>query len=156
MNPENENLENENVDYINAINELKANTVDKKAYDKLKAENKQLLDTLVNNGQLSTESAGSKESAEDLRKELFGSKPLTNLDYVKKALELRETVMDEGGRDPFIPSGTHAKVDDYDIATAEKVATMLQEIVDYSNGDPEVFTMELQRRTIDTQPSYRK
>ena len=35
-------------DYISAIQELKANSVTRESYDKLKSENKQLLDALVN------------------------------------------------------------------------------------------------------------
>ena len=36
------------VDYIEAIKNLKQNTVDRSKYDELKAENKKLLDSIVN------------------------------------------------------------------------------------------------------------
>ena len=36
------------MDYIKAIEELKANSVPKSDYDQLRADNKKLLDTLVN------------------------------------------------------------------------------------------------------------
>ena len=45
---ENNQVTDTSVDYISAINEIKQNSVDRAAYDKLRAENKQLLDTLVN------------------------------------------------------------------------------------------------------------
>ena len=38
---------------------------------------------------------------------------------------------------------------DDDIKTAEKVANVLQECVDYAEGDSAVFTNELQRRLVD-------
>ena len=39
---------NDSIDYIEAIKEMKQNSVSKKAYDKLREENKQLLDSLIN------------------------------------------------------------------------------------------------------------
>ena len=38
---------------------------------------------------------------------------------------------------------------DDDVKTAEKVAQVLQECVDYAEGDSAVFTNELQRRMVD-------
>ena len=136
-------------DYIKAINELKQNTVDKTKYEKLKAENKQLLDTLVNNGQMNAVNTEVVD-INKLREELFNKgRDLTNLEYCEKALKLREAIMNEGGRDPFVAYGTHANVQDSDYATAEKVAQNLQECIDYADGNSEVFTMELQRRMAD-------
>ena len=42
------NVDEMTEDYIAAINELKQNTVDRQKYDQLKAENKRLLDSIVN------------------------------------------------------------------------------------------------------------
>ena len=57
--------------------------------------------------------------------------------------------MSEGKPDPFLPVGSQILPDDADIAAANKVATVLQECVDYANGDSSVFTNELQRRLVD-------
>jgi hypothetical protein len=38
---------------------------------------------------------------------------------------------------------------DEDVRTAQKVADVLQECVDYAEGDSAVFTNELQRRLVD-------
>lgn len=155
MNPENENVEvNENEDYIRTIQELKANTVDKDKYDKLKAENKQLLQTLVEGGQLEQPVVERADIAA-LRKELFKNEHLTNLEYCEKALELRDILMEQGERDPFLPFGSHANVTDQDYAAAEKVAQNLRECIDISEGDPQIFTRELQRRMTDTMPIRR-
>ncbi len=152
MNPENElEVENNEKDYIEAINELKANTVSKDQYNKLKAENKQLLDTLVKGGQIENKVA-EKPDIEKLRQDLFGNQNLTNLEYCEKALQLRDALIEQGEADPFLPSGSHANVSNEDIAAANNVADQLKEIVDYADGDPEVFTMELQRRMVDNVP----
>ena len=43
---------NDSIDYIEAIKEMKQNSVSKEAYEKLKAENKQLLDSIINGTEL--------------------------------------------------------------------------------------------------------
>lgn len=45
-----EETSNDSVDYIAAINEMKQNSVSRQQYEKLKQENKELLDTLINGG----------------------------------------------------------------------------------------------------------
>ena len=47
----------DNTDYIAAIKELKENSVEKGKYDTLKAENKKLLDALVNGSDIDTKSS---------------------------------------------------------------------------------------------------
>ena len=143
----NENLNPENsvgmeADYVQAIQELRANSVDKSAYDKLRDENRKLLNTLTSGGSIETPTE--KVNVEDLRKELF-TKELSNLEFCEKALKLREAVIEDGGPDPFIASGKMRVATDQDIAAANKVAGVLQSCIDIANGDSQVFTMELQR-----------
>ena len=57
--------------------------------------------------------------------------------------------MAEGKPDPFLPIGEQIMPTDQDIQTAQKVADVLQECVDYAEGDSAVFTNELQRRLVD-------
>ena len=85
----------DNTDYIAAIKELKENSVDRSKYDALKAENKKLLDSIVNGTEIAQQQSEEK------------------------------------------------------IATANKVADVLQQCVDYAEGDSAVFTNELQRRIVD-------
>lgn len=148
MNPENETIEEEN-DYIKTIQDLKANTVSKDQYEKLKKENKQLLDTLVSGGTI--EQPKEKVDVDRLRRELNNGN-ISNLEYCKTALELRDAIIEEGGRDPFLPFGTHVSPEDSDYASAEKVAQVLKECIDYADGDSSIFTMELQRKMIDAMP----
>lgn len=147
----NQETENTEIDYISAINELKANTVDREKYNKLKDENQRLLDTLVSGGQLEQEKMAPKETAEDLRKALYGNgcDGLSNLDYWDKTLKLRDIIMESGKTDPFLPQGKNVVATDTDRAAAQKVAEVVKHCIDVADGDSLVFTNELQRMTAD-------
>ena len=58
-------------------------------------------------------------------------------------------MISEGKPDPFLPIGEQILPTDEDVAAANKVAAVLQECVDYAEGDSAVFTNELQRRLVD-------
>ena len=146
-------VEDNTQDYLAAIKELKEKSVDRSEYDKLRAENKRLIDAVVN-GQPGQEeqvvSKHSKEQIDDLRNELFNSpRELNNLEFITKAMELREALMENGEPDPFLPVGKQISPTRDDIEGAEKVAQVYKECIDYAEGDSEVFTNELMRRTRD-------
>ena len=146
-------VEDNTQDYLAAIKELKQNSVDRSEYDKLRAENKRLIDAVVN-GQPGQEEQvvvkHSKEQIDDLRNELFNSpRELNNLEYITKAMELREALMENGEPDPFLPVGKQISPTRDDLEGAEKVAQVYKECIDYAEGDSEVFTNELMRRTRD-------
>ena len=146
-------VEDNTQDYLAAIKELKEKSVDRSEYDKLRAENKKLIDAVVN-GQPGQEepvfTKHSKEQIDDLRNELFNSpKELNNLEYITKAMELREALMENGEPDPFLPVGKQISPTRDDIEGAEKVAQVYKECIEYAEGDSEVFTNELMRRTRD-------
>lgn len=142
----------DNVDYIQAINDLKNSTVPKEQYTKLKEENSKLLKSIIS-GDTSGIETKEKTDATALRKDLFNvDNPLSNLDYITKVLELRDTIIEEGGNDPFLPYGSKIAPDNNDIECANRVAEVLKDCVDYAQGDSLVFTNELQRRMIDTAP----
>lgn len=138
-------------DYIQAINDLKANSVSRESYMKLKAENKKLISNLIEGKQ--EESFPKKEKADigQLRKELFDrDTSKTNLDYVSKSLQLRDALLERGDKDPFLPWGKQIAPTKADEEAASRVAEALQECVDYADGDPAVFNSELQRILNDT------
>jgi hypothetical protein len=146
-------VEDNTQDYLAAIKELKENSVDRSEYDKLRAENKRLIDAVVN-GQPGQEeqvvSKHTKEEIDDLRNELFNSpRELNNLEYITKAMELRDALMENGEPDPFLPVGKQISPTRDDIEGAEKVAQVYKECIEYADGDSEVFTNELMRRTRD-------
>ena len=141
----------DNTDYIAAIKELKENSVDRQKYDALKADNKRLVEALVNGQTIETNSKPPVD-IQALRNELFKNENQTNLQYVENALKLRNALIESGEPDPFIPQGSKVIATSEDISAAQRVADVLQECVDYAEGDSQVFTNELQRRTVDTMP----
>ena len=138
----------DNTDYIAAIKELKENSVDRSKYDALKAENKKLLDSIVNGTDADLPAKDEKKSIEELRANYL-KEDQSNLEYITNTLALREALIAEGKPDPFLPIGEQILPTDEDVAAANKVAQVLQECVDYAEGDSNVFTNELQRRLVD-------
>ena len=147
LNVTGEKVEDMTPDYLAAINELKQNSVNREDYNKLKAENKKLLDSIVNGTPVEVQSP-QRKSIEELRA-AYLKEDQTNLEYISNALKLREALIAEGKPDPFLPIGEQILPTDEDIAAANKVASVLQECVDYAEGDSAVFTNELQRRLVD-------
>lgn len=146
--------------YLDEIKNLKKNTVSLSDYEKLKDENRNLLKTIVEQGQVeapadTTPKTYSKEELSQMCKDLL-SFDGDNLHYVEKSLKLREAMIQSGERDPFVPYGAHYAPTDEDFAAAEKTAQVYQECVDYAQGDPSVFTNELMRRTLDIPIPRRK
>lgn len=143
-------------DYIDTIKNLKENSVDRSKYDQLRAENKKLLDAVVNGQAAEAEQAKPKADIGELRKKVFTREEQSNLDYCKSVLELRSALIESGETDPFLPSGSKTLPTEEDIATAQRVADVMQDCIDYANGDSNVFTNELMRRTVDTGPIKRR
>ena len=143
-------VEDNTQDYLAAIKELKENSVNRSEYEKLRAENKKLIDTVVNGLPGQEEQVvvkHSKEQIDDLRNDLFNSpRELTNLEFITKTMELREALMENGEPDPFLPVGKQISPTRDDIEGAEKVAQVYKECIEYAEGDSEVFTNELMRR----------
>lgn len=138
-------------DYISVINELKANSVPLDKFNKVKDENKKLLDSLVRGDSISQDQVKPRPSMDDLRRDLYGSgsDSLTNLDYWTKTLELRDQIIESGAEDPFVPQGHNIVATEEDRAAAQRVADVVKHCIDVADGDSLVFTNELQRRTAD-------
>lgn len=147
-----EQPQDDDVDYVEIIQQMKQTTVSKDKYDRLAEDNKKLMKALANGEQIEAEPEQGPD-IDGLRKDLFNvDSQHTNLEFITKSLELRQALIDSGEKDPFLPWGQKITPDESDIATAERVADVLQQCVDYADGDNLVFTNELQRRMIDTAP----
>lgn len=147
---ENEDTE-EPIDYIAKIQEIKENTVAKEKYSKLVKENKQLIEALVNGQQIETQEP--PRGIEELRKAFFSKDAdKFNIDYVRDALDLRDAIIENGMPDPFLPVGSNITITADMRDTAERVAQGLRECVDASEGDPSLFTAQLQRMLRDPIP----
>lgn len=136
---------NDSIDYIEAIKEMKQNSVDRSTYNKLREENQRLLDALVQGKDIELMKKEEPVDIDQLRKDLFYNKDkhLSNLDYVSNALKLRDALLEKGERDPFLPYGDKVTLtaDHYD--KAENVAQVLKECVEFADGDSGIFTAEL-------------
>lgn len=149
--------EDTSAQYLAAIKELKENSVDIAKYRKLQDENKQLLDSLINGGQVSVEQPKEEVDIQALRNKLADTDhDMTNLEFAETALKLREAVMDEGGNDPFLPYGHNISPTAEDVEAADRVASVFKECIDYAQGDSQLFTQELMRRTKDAMPIIRR
>ena len=149
-NSESGEVEDMTQDYLATIQQLKQNSVDKAKYDALRLENKKLLDAVVNGQTVEVQSQVQKEDIQTLRNKVFNNPNQTNLEYITNVLNLRNRLLEEGYEDPFVPQGSQISATKADYDQANKVATVLQEMVDESDGDPNVFLNEYQRRVKDT------
>lgn len=142
-----------NADYIETIKNLKANSVSKDDYLKIKEDNKRLLDALSNGNpaEPAKEAEKPKESLDDLRKKVFAQEN-SNLDFWKNSLALRSRILEDGGEDIFLPKGHNIQVEDSDRVAAQKVADVVQQCIDFAGNDSSLFTNELQRRTNNSSP----
>lgn len=150
LNSESGEVEDMTPDYLATIQQLKQNSVDKAKYDALRLENKKLLDAVVNGIPVEVQSQVQKEDIQTLRNKVFNNPNQTNLEYITNALNLRNRLLEEGYEDPFVPQGTQISATKADYDQANKVATVLQEMVDEADGDSNVFLNEYQRRVKDT------
>lgn len=139
-------------DYIDTIKNLKENSVDRSKYEALRADNKRLLDSIVNGQTVEAPVVKQPVDITQLREKLFHNENQTNLQYCENALALRNALIENGEADPFLPVGSKTLPTDEDRATAQRVADVMQECIDYAEGDSNIFTNELMRRTVDTGP----
>ena len=152
--PEEENVivEDNTNDYIEQIKKLKESSVSRDDYDKLRLDNKRLIDALANGTQIDKveSKTNAVEKINEYRNKLFSKENnLNNLEYCDTALQLRDALIEKGERDPFLPFGHNVIATESDIETANRVASIMRECIDYADGDSDVFTNELQRRTLD-------
>lgn len=138
----------DNVDYIQALSDLKHNSVPIEKYNKLKEDNQKLLNSFVNGENIQQDNKVEKVDVAQIRESMFGvkAKQMTNLEFIDNALKLRKQILDDGGADIFVPSGHKVQTTHNDYESAQRVAKVLQECVDYADGNCEVFTDELKRR----------
>ena len=146
-------VEDNTNDYIEQIKKLKESSVSKDDYNKLKADNKKLIDALANGTQVEgvvEPKVNAVENIKELRKKLFGKgSNLNNLEYWQAVVDLRDALIEKGERDTFLPFGHEVVATDSDYESANRVATVMKECIDYADGDSDIFTNELQRRTVD-------
>lgn len=143
---------------LEQLEALRASTVSKEEYERVVAERNQMFQTLAHQPAATTVNQPNQPTAAErnarkaeLRKSLYDDNcDLDNLTYWKNTLELRKLIIEDGGRDPFLPWGKDNAVDEDDRKVVDRVVAGVQSCIDYADGDSVLFTNELQRITIDT------
>ena len=145
------------VELAKALKELRENSVSKEDYEKVVQTNKELVAQVINGGEGGNgQPAPEKVDISALREELYGPKgaDLSNLDFWKKTLKLRNAVLEQEGYDPFLPHGAKIKPSETDVERANAVANVVQECIDEAEDNSEVFTALLQSKTNNDSPSF--
>lgn len=137
-------------EYLDTLEAIKKSTVSKDKYDKLVAENKQLVTALANGERLNSEEREEREPSVDIAKRLFSKHPSyrSDLAYFTDVLAYRDALIEEGQADPFLPYNHEYIPTSADTDRAEEIAAALKECVEYADGDPSIFTSELKRRGV--------
>ena len=150
-----ETVDTTEVDYVEAIKELKENSVSKAEYAKLKAENQKLIKSLINGESLPQDQQPKKEiDVVGIEKRLASKDPtIRYIDGFKMMLDLREADLAAGKVDPFIPATKRDGYTQADLDACQRRAEIYQECLDEANGNNEVFISELYNRMVDTMPT---
>lgn len=136
------------VDDIDAFIEYKNNSVSRELYDRKCEEVNKLKKALVSGEQVEQVVKEEKIDLDKLMKDTY-TKNLTNLEYIKNSLKIREEMIKKGMRDPALPVGDQVSTTDEHRKRMDKVAEGLQQLVDYADGDNTVFLDAYQRTVID-------
>ena len=141
------NVEQDTNNYIEAIKEIKANTVSKDAYKKLQDENKKLLESLIAGETIEAPKTTVEEKVDlnALRKHLDEAE--SPIDYCKTSLKLHEETLKQLGYNDYLPNGKKIRPTKEDEEKANGFTEKIKEGTDYADGDDQLFIQELQRRT---------
>lgn len=141
-----------NLDYIDAIAKMQKERVSKEEYEKVLQERKELINRLANGEYDQVQEESKPKDLKELRAFLKGDNQILNLDFAKKAIELRNELLARGEEDPFVPQGHNITASDNDRAMAKRLADGLQHCIDTADGNPDIFVNELTRITRDVRP----
>lgn len=144
---QNQEIEDNQQDYISEIQNLRANSVPRDDYNRLREENKRLISSLAKGETI--DKPAPKPDINELRKRVFDNEHQSNLEYWGNALELRDAVIDSGAPDPFLPQGHKVVPTTEDFECANRVAAVAKECIDYADGDSQLFTNEFMRRAVE-------
>lgn len=141
-----ENVEQDTNNYIEAIKEMKANSVSKDAYKKLQDENKKLLESLIAGETIEAPKTTVEEKVDlnELRKHLDEAE--SPIDYCKTSLKLHEETLKQLGYNDYLPNGKKIRPTKEDEEKANLFIKEVKECIDYADGDDQLFIQELQRR----------
>ena len=126
-------------EFTEAMKHVRENYVPKEKLEKAEADKAVLIKALSGEGPIpdSVQEKAKPANVKELRKEFLqaGETNMSNAKYVETALALRQAIIDEGGLDPFLPSGAKVNPTPQDIAGAQKTADALQSWLDAARDD---------------------
>lgn len=126
-------------EYVEAIKNIKKNTVPKSDYDKLVQEHQTLIKGIAEGVAFppSEKEEKKKPDIKELRKKILtaGENNMSNAEFVQTALDLRNACLEEKLPDPFLPLGIKNKPDNTDLEGAQKVADAFQTMLDESRDE---------------------
>lgn len=126
------------LDLLEEIKNLKANSVSKEEYTKLQEKNKTLMRQIINGG--GTNEPEETINIEECRKALFEHpEDLSDLDFWKNTLALRKARLEKEGVDIFLPKGLKTRYSNADKESANHVAEVIGQLIEDSEGSPQVF-----------------
>lgn len=136
------------VDYVSAINELKKNTVSKERYSELEAENKKLLNSLINGDPYKSVPEHTAPDRIKCLKKYKENNFSSNLEFWKNFLDLREATIVEYGKDPIVTGSYNKDTEGHSVeasygeedAMVEQM-DIIKNCIDNSNNDPETFNL---------------
>ena len=143
------------LDPIEALREIKKNSVPRSEYDRVVAERNKIFAAYANGEREEQPEKQTPVDVDALRKDILSGE-LPNLEYAEKVIALRNELIAQGQRDPFLPYGKDVYPTMEDEAEAQAVADALEDCIEAANGDSAIFTNELQRIMVNTAPQRRK
>ena len=107
------------------------------------------MQTLAEGGSIESQAtAKDTRSVDDIRRAFF-SDVQSNKQYWQNALDLRDKIIAEGGRDPALPFSHEYVPTDDDYAAVERVAEGIRHCLEVADGNNGIFLNEYQRVTVD-------
>ena len=134
-----------------ALQEVKANSVSKSEYERLKKENHDLTKAIIEGTprEVSNKPEEKKPEIKELARACLED-GISNYEMAKRQLAYREAVIEQKGKDPFVPNKPNISQNDYE--RAEAVATAYKECITECEGNPEVFDALLASRIKNDDP----
>lgn len=124
-------------DYITALGEVKANSVDKSEYERVLAENTKLTNALASGIRKEEPEVEEVVNPADIIKRMAENKYKNNLEYCSDVVKLRETIMQTTGSDPCVNySGEDVSAE---INRSERVFELFNSAIEEAEGDPVKF-----------------
>lgn len=137
-------------DALELLRKQKENSVSREDYDKLRADNKRLMENFLNgDNQGQAKEEPKMRTAKEVYDEMYNGKEKTNLRFIELACEYRDAYKKETGIDCFVGASHDITPTQEDYDMAENSYKVYKECIEKANGDPQRFTAELQLRMKD-------